>query len=163
MWSPLFTEEYLETCEDWMPDSKDSCGHRRWKEWWKVCTSVSPAPLGTSQGETPSPLVTHHRWDCSGCINVHHCLLLGHVPCCCPAYSALLYGFWVATSWRTPEVAFCVPMEKPFLLLRVAVCTREAHRVFAGMWCRTQLLCGGHNPMQDPRRKERLGIEEEED
>lgn len=94
-----------------MPDSKDSCGHRRWKEWWKVCTSVSPAPLGTSQGETPSPLVTYH----SGCINVHHCLLLGHVPCCCPAYSALLYGFWVATSWRTPEVAFCVPKEKPFL------------------------------------------------
>lgn len=148
-----FTEEYLETCKDWMPDSKDSCGHRSGKSGGKpvpVYAQHHYAPAGV---EIPSPLATHHRWDCSGCVNIHHCLLLGYVPCCCPEHSALLYGFCMASSWRTPEWFLCA-QGKSISLFRVVVCTRKTPRVFAGMWCRAQLLCGGHNPMQDPRRKE---------
>lgn len=72
------TQEHLETSKGWMPNKQRhaSCGHRRWKGWWKVYTSWSPAPLLITWVEMPSPLVMHRRWDCSGYVNgpewAHH-------------------------------------------------------------------------------------------
>lgn len=147
-----------------MPDSKDSCGHRRWEEWWKACTSVSPAPLCTSWGGNTIP-PSHTLQMMSGCINIHFCLLLGYVPCCCPVYSALLYGFWVATSCRAPEEFLCTH-GKTFLcsgLLFAQEKQTENLQV-----CDAELSCcvvgttmpGGRRSQEEG---ERLGREEEED
>lgn len=113
-------------------------------------TTMLQAGVGTL-----SPLVTHHRWDCSGCINIYHCLLLGM----CHAAAQCIQHCSMASGWPQagePEWFLCA-CGKTISLFRTAIFTGEAHKVFACMWCRTQLLCGGHNPMQDPRRKETGG------
>lgn len=65
---------------------------------------------GSAPGEASKDLVACM---CSKS-NIHCCLLLGYVLCCCPAHSALLDSSWVAASWKTLAVVFVCPWEKPF-------------------------------------------------
>lgn len=118
------------------------------------------APAGV---ETPSPLVTHHRWDCSGCVNIHHCLLFGHVPCCCPAHSAVFYGFWVATSWRTPEWFLCAQGKTISFVQGCCLHKRNTQSVCRYVIQNSAVLWWAQPYARSQEEGGRLGIEEEEE
>lgn len=130
MRSPLFTEEYLEILNA-----------RQQRQLWareveRVVENLYQCILSTPMhqlGWKHHPHLSHTTDETA--VDV----LIYTIACClgmCHAAAQHIQQCSMVSGWPQAgehQSGFCVPKEKPFPLFRVVVCTRETHRVFAGM------------------------------